>query len=226
MEENVKKIQKILGLKETGKLDDVTLNKIYEKVGSEKYAQALQRKVGVKDDGVIGKITTGAILHFICPEIKEKVDKLISIAKSQVGLKETSKNQGPGLEKLWTATTYPDGYKNREPYCAAGMCWVFQQSGLFSEKERPKTPSAFGWEAWGNGLPKKVQVISKPSSIKRGDAVIFSFSHIGIATSDSDKSGNFQSIEFNTNAQGSRDGDGVWEKTRNLGLVRSSISLL
>ena len=44
---------------------------------------------------------------------------IVAIAAAQLGVHETSANQGPGLEKCWTATSYgPDGYKNREPWCA------------------------------------------------------------------------------------------------------------
>ena len=47
--------------------------------------------------------------------------KLIDIAMRDEGQKETSRNRGPAIEKFWTATNYPDGYVNREPYCAAGV---------------------------------------------------------------------------------------------------------
>jgi hypothetical protein len=59
--------------------------------------------------------------------------------------------------------------------------------------------------------------------IKAGDIVIFTFSHIGIATSAPDKKGNVETIEGNTNGAGSREGDGVYRKTRHVSKIRSRI---
>ncbi len=53
--------------------------------------------------------------------------------------------------------------------------------------------------------------------------VIFSSSHIGIATTASDINGTFRTVEGNTNSQGAREGNGVWEKSRNISLIRSGI---
>ena len=63
-------------------------------------------------------------------------------------------------------------------------------------------------------------------AIKKGQLVIFSFSHIGIATSDSDSNNLFSTIEANTGANGSRDGDGIYAKVRNISVVRSVITII
>jgi len=170
----------------------------------------LQGVLGVEQDGDIGPITRLAIAN-----------KLISIFKKEIGTFETSKNHGEGIEKYWTATSYEDGYKNREPYCSAALCWVFKVSKLLSDKLSPKTPTAFGWEEWGKRIG--ITVAKPPKSIKKGDVVVFSFSHVALATSDSDSSGNFNTIEANTGSNGERDGDGVYAKTRNIKLVRSVV---
>lgn len=164
----------------------------------------------------------------ILVEVSGDIGKLISIARGEIGIRETSKNQGPGIAKYWPTTSYPQGYNNREPWCAAFMCWCIKQAGLFSEEHRPKSAAAYklgGFEAWARGVYPSAVLTMRPSSIKTGDIVIFSFSHIGIATSDSDSNGSFRTIEGNTNAQGSRDGNGVWEKTRNIASLRSSIRI-
>lgn len=59
--------------------------------------------------------------------------------------------------------------------------------------------------------------------IKAGDVVIFTFSHIGIATGSPDAKGNVPTIEGNTNGAGSREGDGVYAKSRNISQIRSRI---
>ena len=60
---------------------------------------------------------------------------LVALAAAELWVRETSKNQGPGVQKYWAATSYPDGYQNREPYCAAFVCWLIwtaieEQSGF------------------------------------------------------------------------------------------------
>lgn len=156
------------------------------------------------------------------------LSRLVNVARGEVGVVETSENQGPGIQKYWTATTYPGGYNDRQPWCAAFVSWCVRQSGIFSEEDRPKSAAAFkggGFEAWAKSKPSVVAFSMGSRSIKAGDLVIFSFSHIGIATSDSDINGNFRTIEGNTNAAGSREGNGVWEKSRNISVVRSSCTI-
>jgi hypothetical protein len=186
----------------------------------------IQNAVGVIEDGDLGPITLKAIANKlgIVDEVQKSDNKLIDIALKELGVFETSTNQGPGIEKYWTSTTYKEGYKNREPWCAAFVSWVCMQSGLFTEEERPKTAGAFGYESWGDGC-KKVTVKRKPTLITKGDIIIFSFSHIAIATSDSDRDGDFTTIEGNTNPSGSREGNGVYKKTRNISLVRSKVTI-
>lgn len=186
----------------------------------------LQRKLGVQDDGDIGNETLAALekaLGIVVEPDSNLIDRLIAIAKKEVGIFETSKNHGVGIEKYWEATTYPDGYKNREPYCAAALCWMIEQLNHFTEKNRPKSARAFDFENWAK--VQKLKLTMNPKKVKRGDIVIFEFSHIALAVSDSDSTGLFQTIEGNTNPAGSREGDGVYKKTRNVSSLRSSITL-
>lgn len=151
-------------------------------------------------------------------QINGNSDKLISIARSQLGVIETSTNQGPGIEKYWSATNYPSGYSNRAPWCAAFVSWCVQQSGILPSTELPKTASAFGFNDWAAGK-SYAQLRYHPRYVKRGDIVTFAFSHVGIATSDSDTSGTFTSIDGNT-------GNRVNEKPRRLSQLKSAITLV
>jgi hypothetical protein len=196
----------------------------------------IQEAVGVTSDGIIGNVTLNAIADKLGippkavkvePTTDNKGKSLIKIAESQLGIFETSKNHGEGIAKYWTATTYPDGYDNREPYCAAAVCWMVREAGKFTDATRPKTASAYGFESWAekNGL----KLSKHPSSVKAGQIVIFSFSHIGICVKETDFRGNFETIEANTSQQGvtgsQRDGGGVWRRSRNLSLVRSTVTI-
>ena len=53
--------------------------------------------------------------------------KLVEIARRNVGKTEASRNQAPWIKQLWTATSYRDGHAERMPYCAAGMAWAVRE---------------------------------------------------------------------------------------------------
>ena len=227
MEYQIKKIQEFLKLVADGVFGPITIIAVSKALNCEPTIFSIQKKVGVVVDGVLGKLTIAAIhdKFDLGPKNMSKIEKMISIFKTQLGIHETSKNHGVGIEKYWSATNYPDGYSDRQPYCAACLCWVIRESGLFTEEERPKTPAAFGFEKFADNS-KKVKINRSVKSVKKGDIVIFKFSHIGLATSDSDKYGDFYTIEANTGPSGGRDGDGVYEKVRNITAVRSTITVL
>jgi hypothetical protein len=233
MKELAKQIQILVNVDADGIIGNISLKAIATKLKCPADIKSIQDAVDVKKDGELGPITLTAILKKLntndnAPKIdspKVTNNSLIDITLSQINIHETSKNHGEGIEKYWTATSYPEGYADRQPYCAACMCWVARESGIFSEKERPKSASAFGWESWGDEC-SKVKVNRKPSKVYKGEFVIFSFSHIGLATSDSDHRGNFSTIEANTGPSGGREGDGVYKKTRNISVVRSTISIV
>lgn len=229
MKEQIIQIQKYLKVDADSVIGPITIGAIADKLKTNPNIKSIQISLGVMADSIIGPITINAILKkfgIVVNTISDNASKIIDIAKTQIGVYETSPNHGENIAKYWTATNYPDGYKNREPYCAACMCWCIKESGAFSESERPKTAAAFGFENWADNLPKKTVITRKPKRVKKGQLVIFSFSHIGIATSDSNDSGVFTTVEANTGASGGRDGDGVYAKSRNISVVRSVITIL
>lgn len=163
--------------------------------------------------------------------------KLVEIARKDVGQIETSRNQGPAIKKFWPATSYPGGYANREPYCAAAVCyWVqqwlkipevakaFGRTPAQLEAWRCKSAAAFGWLDWAN----KKGVITfddDPNHVLHtGDIFVFDMSHIGVVCDD--HKDEVFTIEANTGPAGGRDGDGIWNKSRNRSLARRFIRLL
>lgn len=168
----------------------------------------LQNVLGVEADGDIGPITRKA-LH----------TKLLQIACKELGVSEIGKSNTGKRVKEYQATTNLGG--TGWPWCAAYICWIFKQAGIFTEDDRPKTAAAYGFETWAKKLG--ISVIKKPDKVLKGDIVIYSFSHIGIASSDSGTNGTFTAYEGNTNAAGSREGGSVLEKYRNLSSVRSVV---
>lgn len=165
--------------------------------------------------------------------------KWIEIARRDKGKVETTKNHGQWIEKLWPLTNYPDGYKNREPYCAAGMAyclhhWLLHEDvrkalGLAdfkaADKWRCQSAVAFEWLNWA----KKRNLIILPAYIilHAADIAVYSHSHIELVTDDDDTpTGPFVAIGYNTNASGSRDGEGCHEKPRFRNNVKNFIRIL
>ena len=164
--------------------------------------------------------------------------KLIDIARRDVGKTEQSKNRAPWIAKLWPATSYPEGYNNREPYCAAGLAYCLREWILLpdvlaalkmtvsgAQKWRCKSARAFDWEDWAR--EKGLQILPKNCILKASDIVIYSYSHIELVSDDDGTDrGPFTAIGYNTNAAGSRDGEGCYEKPRNRSKVKCFIRLL
>lgn len=164
-------------------------------------------------------------------DVSDVGDRFIEIARSQLNVVETSNNQGVGIQKYWGATSYPGGYANREPWCAAFASWVVKTSGAVPGDMLPNTASAFAFEKWAKRLIRKgvpwIRMTKSPREVKKGDIVIYSYSHIGFVSEDSQGS-TFVGIDGNT-ARGKEVRDpgkgGVAEKRRNLSTVRSAIRI-
>jgi hypothetical protein len=158
----------------------------------------------------------------------------VDIARDELWVRETSRNHGPGIEKYWTATTYKTGYQNREPYCAAFVCWVCRTAERLGHGVGPVPNSAAVREIvrWAQGLTRGAVVFLPGSKIYKpqaGDLVWFRFggnapNHIGFVTG-TDGANAVRTIEANTGIAGGRDGDGVWRKGRSLSVCKGFIRL-
>lgn len=161
-------------------------------------------------------------------------DALARIAEGEVGVKEEGgANKGKRIQEYQRAT-WLDG--TGWPWCAAFICWAVREwvrapavlAGLkmdatAAERWRPKTAGAWDFVRWAN--EHGAQVVDENMSCRRGDIVVFDFSHIGLVVEDSSR-GQITTVEGNTNGAGSRDGDGVWKKHRERSLVKRFIRLV
>lgn len=150
---------------------------------------------------------------------------IAAIAAEYVGLRETSTNRGPHLEEFWRATGYPDGAENREPWCSAFVTFCVKEADRRSAdinlRVPPFFPGAAQWVPWAQKPETGCLVFTsvhgdiKPQA---GDIVVFlpHISHVGIVAQDYDGRGVVATIEGNTNAGGSREGDGVFQKLRSI----------
>jgi len=153
-------------------------------------------------------------------------ERLAKTAESQVGVRETKANGGAKIEEYQRATWLPVG---PWPWCAAFVCWCVERS-LGGEQytfQRPETAGAWDFEKWCLSVDDSVK-LKKPhkNDIRKGDIVVFTFSHIGIAVSDIDADGFVHTVEGNTNSDGAREGDGVYRKKRHASKIRSVIRFM
>lgn len=157
------------------------------------------------------------------------VSEVIRIAKGEVGVREVGNTNCGERVNQYKAATWLNPKKGW-PWCAAFVCWVIREalvsSGTKQTKtfKRPRTAGAWDFENWSLAQDNSTQTKKSPRcDIKPGDIVVFTFSHIGIAVSSPDKNGNVATVEGNTDSAGSREGGGVYLKTRHRSKIRSRI---
>lgn len=145
----------------------------------------------------------------------------LDIAIKKIGVREVTRNQSPEIAVFWKDTNYPAGFINREPWCAAFVCYclaeAFRQGWRPKVKALPKEAAVryfldwcrgrYGVEVWANDGKRLPQP---------GDLAVFlpKLSHIGFVERCADRT--LFTIEGNTDDGGSREGDGVHQRQRAL----------
>ena len=154
-------------------------------------------------------------------------EKILNLAKKEIGVEEIDgTNCGVRVNEYKSATSLDP--KESWPWCAAFICWLFRESmnnGKYTFS-RPTTAGAWNFENWCLKQDRSV-LLKKPhnNNITAGDIVIFKFSHIGIAISCPDENGYINTIEGNTDGEGSREGGAVLQKRRKVSSIRSVIKI-
>lgn len=148
-------------------------------------------------------------------------ERFLHQAASYVGQKEVGTNWGLFVK----ATLKFSGVGVPAPWCAAFVTRVLVETG-FDKKKLPKySASTYWW--WKLATDKKALItpasnLEMSRSVKRGMLFVWNGKgggHIGVIVKvNSD--GTFETIEGNTNSQGSREGDRVTRKTRTLSLLK------
>jgi hypothetical protein len=159
-------------------------------------------------------------------------DALVKIALDEVGTEEIDgTNCGPRVNEYKAATNLPP--KESWPWCAAFVCWCVRAAMRAANVvetvgfKRPTTAGAWDFENWSKRQDQTTQTKREPGNdIKAGDIVIFRFSHIGIAVSSPDYNGYVETVEGNTDGQGSREGGAVLRKQRHVSKVKTRIRFM
>ena len=141
--------------------------------------------------------------------------KLVELAKSQVGVEEVDgTNCGEMVNTYKSATNLPP--HEAWPWCAAFVCWLVREAirtdGPYTFA-RPTTAGAWDLENWSKKQDNSTHTLRSPGNdIKAGDIVIFKFSHVGLCVRGAE-AGRIRTVEGNTDAAGSREGGGVFQKS-------------
>lgn len=155
--------------------------------------------------------------------------KLVELARAEVGVEEMppGSNCGPMVNLYKSATNLPPA--ETWPWCAAFVCWIVREAMKATGTpetatfKRPRTAGAWDFIRWSREQDNSTKTRSDPNDdIQPGDIVVFRFSHIGIAVSGPQGS-YFETVEGNTDSEGSREGGGVFHKRRKLAQVRARI---
>jgi hypothetical protein len=163
--------------------------------------------------------------------------RLVEIARRDVGQVESSRNRGEWIRKFWPATTYPEGYQDRAAYCAAAVAYWIQEwlkdpevckalgkTPQEARNWRCKSAAAFGWRDWAHKKGLVVMDDKMTHTLHKGDLMVFDCSHIGVIVTDHEEW--VHTIEANTGNQSTRDGDGCWEKVRHRSAALCFVRLL
>tara|TARA_R110000868_G_scaffold154457_1_gene380520 strand:- start:399 stop:887 length:489 start_codon:yes stop_codon:yes gene_type:complete len=153
--------------------------------------------------------------------------RLVELALKEVGVEEVGNtNCGDRVNFYKTATWLP--CEESWPWCAAFIDWLIWTAMIETKVkysfERPQTAGAWDLENWSLKQDGSTQTKRDPgvNDIKAGDIVIFKFSHVGLAIG-SPVAGMIPTIEGNSDAEGSREGGGVWKHYRKFSSVKTRI---
>lgn len=177
-----------------------------------------QKEFGLKVDGFAGPITMSKLdpdwarknNESISKPANDYIARVIKIAQSYDGVRETSENRGPHINQ-WLAEL---GIDFAAPWCMAFVQGCFRQAALEMGIEDPLKPDTAGVLDLWNRVPHGWRVSALNG--RAGDIMIMDHGggkgHTGIVTGYSN--GMYITMEGNTNDAGGRDGDCVAEKYR------------
>ncbi|QEL04331.1 CHAP domain-containing protein [Olivibacter sp. LS-1] len=142
----------------------------------------------------------------------------MNIMLSQVGVREEGNNNGQAVRQYLKSIGLGGGYA----WCMALVYWAFGQASEDLGVENPLVKTGGVLRQWNEVNPK-----FKHSTPKVGDIFIMDFGkgtgHTGMVTGV--KGASINTVEGNTNTDGSRNGDGVYERTRLLTSIKGYIRI-
>lgn len=134
----------------------------------------------------------------------------LRVALSQRGVRETSRNSGPEVDVYLRSVDQPPG----RAWCMAYVHWCFDGASASFGLDNPCPRTAGALHLWEK-CPESWRVAA--DEVLPGDVFVVDhghgLGHVGFIESRKDDD-SFWTCEGNTNPGGSRDGDGVYRRTR------------
>lgn len=181
----------------------------------------------LKTDGEVGSITWGALfglqsLPIASHASTELLARAVSIASTQVGVREDPRNsnRGPMVDQYLRRTGVSPGLA----WCCAFTYWCFDEAAKILGCPNPVVQTAGCLAHWQGAVRAgavritRSQAVADPGQVKPGQVFIMDFGggkgHTGLI--ESVVGGQVQTIEGNTDASMTREGGGVYRLTRKL----------
>lgn len=195
---------------------------------TEAVVKKFQKWYSLKQDGEVGELTwkrlfgggVVAPVHFTTSLLASRA---LAIARTQLNVRElTGKNDGEAVESYLRSVGLGKGYA----WCVAFPYWCYRKAAeeLNMDNPLPKTGGVL------DHLNKTSGKIISPTEAISGDLVCMDFGggkgHMYMVTETFEtpfKDKRAFSIEGNTNIEGSREGDGVYERNRLLKAAKAAI---
>lgn len=146
--------------------------------------------------------------------VKGQIHEALVFASKNVGKREIGRNAGEFVAAVLKAVGLGTGY----PWCAAFVRYCLDRSGCKGVGPRKGAAAVITWHRWALENGRQIPMMQAG----RGDLFYWlnkdGTGHIGWVVECYKSAGGvgyaIDTIEGNTNASGSREGDGVYRKTR------------
>jgi hypothetical protein len=152
-------------------------------------------------------------------------EKALEIAITQLGVRENSPNSGPEVNQYLKSVGLNSGY----PWCMAYVYWCYKQAAAQLGVPNFLIRTGGVLHQWNEQQPKRKIVLDKvlknSAIIKPGAVFIMDYGkgtgHTGLV--ERIHGGFVETIEGNTNDEGSREGYEVCRRTRKLASIKGFI---
>jgi peptidoglycan hydrolase-like protein with peptidoglycan-binding domain len=196
---------------------------------TESAVKLFQTRRGVLADGVVGPLTWAELFDDAPAPIVQAPSPLLAqaLAKalSQEGVREDRgrPNRGPQVDQYLQRVGVDPA--SGSPWCAAFAYWCFDEAARQLGVANPCAKTARVLSQWARA-PQTARIPAEaafddPRLIRPGALFVVDHGsgrgHTGLVVKV--LTGEIATIEGNTNERGSREGDGVYQKTRSIGSI-------